>query len=238
MDILKMNDLASRSALASLPIANATGLNKLGRVVLTRNPTGSKSVAHLSWVRRGGSWNLGLICKCTRDGESEGIEKRNEGLKTKGVFTEEQEALVVKSWDVMKKNAGVLGLKLFLRVFEIAPSAAKLFTFLKDSNVPLDKNPKLKAHAMTVFVMTCEAAVNLRKSGGVTVRDSNLKDLGSTHFKYHVVDEHFEVVKFALLETIKEATGEMWSEEMKCAWGEAYDQLASAIKSEMKPPSS
>lgn len=30
-------------------------------------------------------------------------------------FTEEQEALVVKSWSAMKKNAGELGLKFFLK---------------------------------------------------------------------------------------------------------------------------
>ena len=30
-------------------------------------------------------------------------------------FTEEQEALVVKSWNSMKKNAGELGLKFFLK---------------------------------------------------------------------------------------------------------------------------
>jgi hypothetical protein len=35
-------------------------------------------------------------------------------LETKG-FTEEQEALVVKSWAVMKKNPAELGLKLFLK---------------------------------------------------------------------------------------------------------------------------
>lgn len=40
---------------------------------------------------------------------------------------------------------------------------------------------------------TCESAVNLRKAGKVTVRESNLIDLGATHFKYGVVDEHFEV---------------------------------------------
>ena len=39
------------------------------------------------------------------------------------------------------------------RLFEIIPSAAKRFSFLRDSNVPLEKNPKLKAHAMGVFVM-------------------------------------------------------------------------------------
>jgi hemoglobin-like flavoprotein len=43
------------------------------------------------------------------------------------------------------------------------------------------------------------------------------------------------VTKFALLETIKEAVPEMWSPEMKSAWGEAYDQLVAAIKLEMKP---
>lgn len=116
----------------------------------------------------------------------------------------------------------------FCRVFEIAPSAKNLFSFLKDSNVPLEQNQKLKSHALTVFVMvrcpfshfhkghkllppksklqcgsihltqtrhlqTCESAVQLRKSGKVTVKDSNLKDLGATHLKYNVADEHFEV---------------------------------------------
>nr|AFK48580.1 unknown [Lotus japonicus]BAE46739.1 nonsymbiotic hemoglobin [Lotus japonicus] len=153
-------------------------------------------------------------------------------------FTEEQEALVVKSWSVMKKNSAELGLKLFLKIFEIAPSAQKLFSFLRDSKVPLEENPKLKPHAMSVFVMTCESAAQLRKAGKVTVRESTLKKLGATHYKYGVVNEHFEVTKFALLDTIKEAVPEMWSPEMKNAWTQAYDQLVGAIKSEMKPSSS
>lgn len=40
---------------------------------------------------------------------------------------------------------------------------------------------------------TCESAVQLRKAGKVTVRESNLKRIGAAHFKYGVVDEHFEV---------------------------------------------
>lgn len=43
-----------------------------------------------------------------------------------------------------------------------------------------------------------------------------------------------QVTKYALLETIKEAVGEKWCPEMKSAWGEAYDQLVAAIKTEMK----
>ncbi|KAK8477824.1 hypothetical protein V6N13_026068 [Hibiscus sabdariffa] len=149
------------------------------------------------------------------------------------VFTEEQEALVVKSWTVMKKNSAELGLKFFLKIFEIAPSAKKLFSYLRDSDVPLEQNTKLKSHAMSVFVMTCESAVRLRKAGKVTVRETTLKKLGATHFKYGVVDEHFEVTKFALLETIKEAVPQMWSAEMNNAWGEAYERLVAAIKAEM-----
>ncbi|XP_058214079.1 non-symbiotic hemoglobin 1 [Rhododendron vialii] len=185
-----------------------------------------------SWVQRAGK-GCRLRSKICRVVTS--VEK-NGRFEVKA-FTEEQEALVVKSWNSMKKNAGELSLKFFLRVFEIAPTAKKLFSFLRDSDVPLEQNPKLKPHAMTVFVMTCESAVQLRKAGKVTLRESNMRDLGATHFKYGVADEHFEVTKYALLETIKEAVPEMWSPEMKNAWGEAFDQLAAAIKTEMKPPS-
>ncbi|KAL0384135.1 UNVERIFIED_CONTAM: Non-symbiotic hemoglobin 1 [Sesamum radiatum] len=150
-------------------------------------------------------------------------------------FTEEEEGLVSKSWNLMKKNAGEWGLQFFLKIFEIAPSAQKMFSFLRESNVPLEQNAKLKAHAKSVFVMTCEAAVQLRKSGEVVIRESSLKKLGGVHLKYGVVDEHFEVTKYALLETIKEAVGEiMWTPEMKSAWSVAYDHLVAAIKTHMK----
>ncbi|XP_038983626.1 hemoglobin-2-like [Phoenix dactylifera] len=150
-------------------------------------------------------------------------------------FTEEQEALVLASWKAMKKDAAAHGLKFFLRIFEIAPSATRLFSFLRDSDAPLESNPKLKTHAMSVFVMTCESAAQLRKAGKVTVRETTLKKLGASHFKSGVLDEHFEVTRFALLDTIKEAVPGMWSPEMKNAWAEAYDQLVAAIKQEMKP---
>lgn len=41
-------------------------------------------------------------------------------------------------------------------------------------------------------------------------------------------------MKEALLRTVKEAMGEKCSQEMSEAWAEAYDQLAAAIKNEMK----
>ncbi|RCV16927.1 hypothetical protein SEVIR_3G181600v4 [Setaria viridis] len=152
-----------------------------------------------------------------------------------GVFGEEQEALVLGAWNAMKGDSASLALKFFLRIFEIAPGAKQMFSFLRDAvDAPLENHPKLKAHAVSVFVMACESATQLRNTGDVKVREAALKRLGATHVKAGVADAHFEVVKTALLDTIRDAVPDMWTPEMKAAWEEAYDQLAAAIKEEMK----
>ncbi|XP_073006442.1 anaerobic nitrite reductase NSHB1-like isoform X2 [Typha latifolia] len=148
-------------------------------------------------------------------------------------YSKAQETLVINAWNEMKDDAATFALKFFLRLFEIIPSATKRFSFLHDSSLPLEKNPKLKAHAMSVFVMTCEAATQLWKTGKISVGNTTFTKLAAAHVKAGITDVHFEVLKFALLETIKEAIPYMWSPEMKEAWSEAYDHLVAAIKSEM-----
>ncbi|KAM6584331.1 hypothetical protein CsatB_011333 [Cannabis sativa] len=149
-------------------------------------------------------------------------------------FSEKQESLVKESWEVMKLDIPHHSLRFFTLILEIAPAAKNMFSFLKDSDEVPQNNPKLKAHAVKVFKMTCEAAIQLREKGEVVVPDSSLKHLGSVHLKNGVIPPHFEVVKEALLRTIKEGLGEKWNEEIGSSWGEAYDQLAAAIKNEMK----
>ncbi|PWZ16340.1 Non-symbiotic hemoglobin 1 [Zea mays] len=150
-------------------------------------------------------------------------------------FSEAQEELVLRSWKAMKSDSESTALKFFLRIFEIAPGAKQMFSFLRDAgDAPLEKHPKLKAHAVTVFVMACESATQLRSTGDVKVREATLKRLGATHARAGVADAHFEVVKTALLDTIRDAVPDMWTPEMKAAWEEAYDQLAAVIKEEMK----
>ncbi|KAL9240225.1 hypothetical protein vseg_014470 [Gypsophila vaccaria] len=149
-------------------------------------------------------------------------------------FTEQDEALVKESWAILNQNIPENSLRFFSIILEIAPAAKELFSFLRDSNEIPQNNPKLKAHAVKVFKMTCETAIQLRESGAALVGETTLKYLGAIHLKSGVADPHFEVVKEALLKTIEEAVGDKWTEEMKCAWGAAYDQLAAAIKAEMK----
>ncbi|CAN1318819.1 Non-symbiotic hemoglobin 2 [Linum perenne] len=117
----------------------------------------------------------------------------------------------------------------------IAPAAKQMFSFLRDSDDIPHNNPKLKAHAVKVFNMTCESAIQLREKGQVVVKDTTLQYLGSVHVKNGVADPHFEVVKEALVRTLKQGVGlNKWSQEMEDAWVQAYDQLADAIKAHMK----
>ncbi|XP_024973473.1 non-symbiotic hemoglobin 2-like [Cynara cardunculus var. scolymus] len=148
-------------------------------------------------------------------------------------FSEKQEALVKESWGIMKEDIPSLSLYLYIQILDIFPEAKGLFSFLKDTDEIPQNNPKLKFHAVKVFKMVCESAIQLREKGEVVISGSTLKSLGSVHLQKGIADPHFEVVKEALLRTVEKAVGEKWSEDMKLAWSEAYDQLAATIKTQM-----
>ncbi|CAK8538195.1 unnamed protein product [Lathyrus sativus] len=143
-------------------------------------------------------------------------------------FTEKQEALVNSSWELFKQNPGYSVL-FYTIILKKAPAAKEMFSFLKDSTSVVDSH-KLQAHAAKVFGMVHDSAVQLRALGEVILGDATL---GAIHNQKGVVDPHFVVVKEALLETIKEASGEKWSVELSTAWEVAYEELASAVKKAM-----
>lgn len=155
-------------------------------------------------------------------------------VQVKG-FTPEQAKLVNESWELVQKDdSGKWAVAFFLKIFEIAPGAVGMFSFLKDSSVPLEENPKLKAHALTVFMLTGQAATQLGQKGGLDKLVPTLVKLGDSHVTHGVVDEHFDVVKSALLATLGEALAAHWTTETEAAWSTAYDTLVSEMKAQMK----
>ncbi|KAH7352452.1 hypothetical protein KP509_19G045900 [Ceratopteris richardii] len=148
-------------------------------------------------------------------------------------FTKEQAALVKDTWAVLKKDASRHAMDFFLMVFDVAPAAKKLFSFLKDSDEPLEKNAKLKAHALQVFVIICESAASLSSTGMVSTPGSTMKDMARAHYLAGVVDEHYEVVRYCLLKTIQAGLpAGMWNEDVKQAWHDAYDELVREMRSQ------
>lgn len=149
------------------------------------------------------------------------------------VYSKESEELVKKSWEILKKDAQRNGINFFRKVFEIAPGAKAMYSFMRDSTIPFEENPKVKNHARSVFLMTGEAAVQLGEKGTYQALDSRLQKLAATHIKAGVTDDQFEIVKAAILYAVEMGVPELWSPKLKSAWGDAYDQIADAVKAEM-----
>ncbi|KAL0452048.1 UNVERIFIED_CONTAM: Non-symbiotic hemoglobin 2 [Sesamum latifolium] len=89
--------------------------------------------------------------------------------------------------------------------------------------------PHLSLRFFTLILEIAPAVKNMFSF----LRDTDEIPQNNPKLKAHAVKGFKMVVKEALLRTVKEATGEKWSEEMNGAWAEAYDQLATAIKNEM-----
>lgn len=149
------------------------------------------------------------------------------------VYSKESVQLVKQSWAILSKDAQANAVAFFRNVFKIAPEAKGFFYFMQDTSVPLEENPKLKVHALQVFRLTGNAAVQLGDKGAFEVLESGLHKLAAKHLSKGVEDAHFEVVKEALLQTIEEGLPEFWSPALKSAWADAYDALATIIKNEM-----
>ncbi|OAE30107.1 hypothetical protein AXG93_1112s1240 [Marchantia polymorpha subsp. ruderalis] len=110
-------------------------------------------------------------------------------------FTKEQSQLVIESWQMVKKDSATHSVTFFAKIFEIAPGAKALFSFLKDSDIPFDKNPKLKAHALTVFRLTGDSACMLGEKGAIDALHPKLKELGKKHVGYGVIAAHFDLTE-------------------------------------------
>ncbi|KAK8951513.1 Non-symbiotic hemoglobin 2 [Platanthera zijinensis] len=155
---------------------------------------------------------------------------------------EKQKALVIRTWDLMRPNLGNLSVRFFTAILDDIPEAKDMFHFLKDGVDDPQNNHKLRTHALAVFKLlltnplpqTCNSAVRLQENGHLALPDDALKKLGLIHLDGGVKDSHFEVMREALLATVREAVGGQWSDELSVAWAAAYDKLAYAIKMRMK----
>jgi hemoglobin-like flavoprotein len=55
---------------------------------------------------------------------------------------------------------------------------------------------------------------------------SHLQALGARHSGYGVFPSHYQAVTHALLDTIRELSGDGWSEELEAAWHDGIDAIA------------
>jgi len=188
-------------------------------------------------------WGPGQSLKCLPAdvmdnlGRTPGAFGRNEDVESLQVQSPTpkslRQQLVLNTWPLLKTNAAENGFKMFQTMFDIVPTVKDLFSFLRNSNLPLDHHPRFKQHALLVFNMVGDTAVEQVEKGSLDEMRPIMLELARTHIGNGVVDAHFDLMKFALLRTIEEALPDLWSLELNMAWTEAFEEVAEAIKREM-----
>eukprot|EP00897_Mesotaenium_endlicherianum_P007662 jgi/Mesen1/6924/ME000358S06247 len=151
------------------------------------------------------------------------------GAGPKAAVTPEEANLLITSWEMVEPDVNLHAMNFFLRIFEIAPQATGLFSFLKDSKGPLEANVKLQKHAATVLQTAGQAAIKLGDAAAVEELVPKLVALGERHKGYGVIAAHFAVVKQALLDILEKAFGSAFTDDIKNAWSKAFDILAGTM---------
>ena len=130
-------------------------------------------------------------------------------------MTPQQIELVKKTW-VMVVPISEKAAELFYgRLFELEPSYKAMF-----KNDMTEQGKKL--------MKTINLAVTALDD--VEPLIPTLKQMGANHVMYGVKDRDYNVVGASLLWTLEQGLGDVFTDEVRNAWGAVYDVLASVMK--------
>jgi hemoglobin-like flavoprotein len=135
------------------------------------------------------------------------------------MITTTQIALVQSSFRHVVPIAEEAGLLFYERVFTLAPGTRALF----DDDI----RPQAK-RTMAAVKTAVEGLGDLDVVGPFLVR------LGARHVRYGVRHEHFDVVGEALLWTLEQGLGELFTPWVRDAWVAAWDVIAGAMREGMR----
>lgn len=127
--------------------------------------------------------------------------------------------LVRSSWPAVARQADDLTLRFYSILFDIDPSAARLF-----SGVDMQAQRKKLAQALAVVVHALDDLERLLPP---------LTALGKRHGNYGVEHHHFDSVGVALIKALGEILRDDFTAELQAAWAEAYGVVAAVMRRAM-----
>jgi len=131
-------------------------------------------------------------------------------------MTPEQKRLVETTWKQMAASADAAAALFYCRLFEIDPTARKLFR-------PTDMIAQRKK-----LVQTLAYAISGLDDPDALV--PKVEDLGRRHAGYGVTDAHYDSVGAALLWTLEQGLGQAWTPAVASAWTEVYGFLSGIMR--------
>lgn len=118
----------------------------------------------------------------------------------------------------------------FAEVLPIAETAAGLFydrLFELDPSLRALFRGDMKEQGKKLMDMIAVVVVNLRHLDRIV---PGVRALGRRHAGYGVEDAHYETVGAALLWTLEQGLGELFTDAVREAWATAYTLLATTMK--------
>ena len=131
-------------------------------------------------------------------------------------MTPQQKELVKQTWTMVVPIADTAAELFYGRLFELDPSVKPMFK-----------------HDMTEQGKKLMKTINIAVEALDDVEPlvPTLKQMGADHAGYGVVDRDYNVVGAALLWTLEQGLGEVFTDEVKNAWAAVYEVLANTMKS-------
>ena len=117
----------------------------------------------------------------------------------------------------------------FAKVAPIAPQAADIFytkLFAAAPGVRPLFPDDMKEQKMKLMTMLGVAVNGLTRLDEIVPA---VQALGRRHTNYGALEEHYPVVGAALLATLEEGLGDVWTSDHAEAWGEAYALLSGVM---------
>jgi len=131
------------------------------------------------------------------------------------MITPQQKELVQKTWVMVVPIADTAAELFYGRLFELEPEYKAMF-----KNDMTEQGKKL----MKTINIAVEALDDVEPLIPV------LKKMGADHAGYGVKDRDYNVVGAALLWTLEKGLGDVFTDEVKNAWGAVYEVLATVMK--------
>lgn len=129
-------------------------------------------------------------------------------------MTPEKLALLQRSWDRFVAGGNNPGIRFYERMFAAYPSVRPLF------------REDIQGQAVKLMNM-----LNIVVNGihDISELEESLLALGVRHRRLGVADEDYAIVRECLLATLEEGLGEAFTGEIRAAWVEAYEIIASIM---------
>jgi hemoglobin-like flavoprotein len=136
---------------------------------------------------------------------------------------------VSESWDKIKRIPTydeMFGVALFHRMFEIAPDKWELFPWKREDFE--NKNEKFIVFTKK-FVRMLDMAVHML-GPDMDIVEEQMYDLGSSHERYGVTPEHFDLMGQALIHTLKMVLGpRSFMDRTEQSWQEIYSFMTKTM---------